>query len=37
MGMMLLSCREDGLLLGVGALAAVSGSLAEVTFMHTAT
>jgi len=35
--MMLLSCREDGLLLGVGALAAVSGSLAEVTFMHTAT
>jgi len=34
---LLLSCREDGLLLGVGALAAVSGWLAEVTSMHTAT
>jgi len=35
--LLLPSCREDGLLLGVGALAAISGSLAEVTSMHTAT
>ena len=35
-GVALLSCREEGLLLGVGALAPVSDSLAEVKSMHTA-
>lgn len=35
--MTLLSCWKDGLLLGVGAFAAVSGSLAKVASMHTST
>ena len=37
MGMTLVSCRPGRSLLDVGALAVVSGSLAEVTSMHKAT
>ena len=35
-GVVLVSCRQDGVLLGVGALTRVTATLAEVKSMHTA-